>query len=74
MPNDQELKEFLAALDAVCTIALAAGLKNTEIAGALLARCQQIYLADDQYDLDGLSRLLTEASSWIEQRPRWNPE
>jgi hypothetical protein len=72
--SDQDFKDFLATLDAVCAIALASGMSNQAIAGALLARCQQLYLADGQADLQGLSDLLTAAQSWIDQRPRWDLE
>lgn len=74
MNNDQDLKDFLATLDALCTIALSSGMTNTAIAGALLARCQQLYLADGQADLQGLSDLLKAAQSWIDQRPTWPVE
>lgn len=72
--SDQDLNDFLATLDAVCAIALASGMSNQAIAGALLARCQQLYLADGSADLQGLSDLLSAAQSWIDQRPMWNIE
>lgn len=71
---DDDLEDFLAALDAILALALAQGIPNTELAGALLARCQQIYLADGAADLEGLSRLLTHARDFIDQRPSWKIE
>jgi hypothetical protein len=68
------LQDFLTAMDAILAVALAQGIKNTELAGALLARCQQIYLADGSADLEGLSRLLTHARDFIDQRPSWDIE
>lgn len=74
MISDQDFKDFLTTLDAVCAMALARGVSNQAIAGALLARCQQLYLADGQADLQGLSDLLTAAQQWIDQRPKWGLE
>jgi hypothetical protein len=71
---DDDLEDFLAALDAILALALAQGIPNTELSGALLARCQQIYLADGAADLEGLSRLLTHARDFIDQRPSWKIE
>jgi hypothetical protein len=71
---EDDLEHFLDALDTLLTVALEQGISNTELAGALLARCQQIYLADGSADLAGLSRLLTHARDFIDQRPTWDIE
>lgn len=77
MPNDQtdeQIADYLTALDAISLVAMASGVKPAELAGALLARTQHYYLYEDPSDLDGLERLLKMALNRIENRPSWTIE
>jgi hypothetical protein len=72
--NDQELRSFLEAFDALCQICMDAGIPSSQIAGAVLARVQHLYLADDQADIEGLVRLLELPLERLKSRPRFDIE
>jgi hypothetical protein len=72
--NDEELKSFLEAFDAICLVCLQNGISGAQLAGAVLARVQHLYLADDQADLAGLERLLEMPLKRLRSRPSWDIE
>lgn len=70
--HNEELLDFLSALDELCITAEELGLPGNYIAGALLARAQNWYLRDDPSDLAGLEELLEHALDNFRARPKWN--
>lgn len=72
--NEDELSaitHYLDVFDIITEAALEVGIEPSRIAGLLLARAQQVYLADDECDLAGLERLLEFALENIRNRPQF---
>lgn len=72
--NQQELEQFLEAFDAICLVCLQNGISGSQLAGAVLARVQHLYLADDRADIEGLIRLLEMPLDKLKNRPRFDIE
>ena len=66
------LEEFLNIVDAASTAAIAFGVEPAELAGALLARTQQLYTHGEDPDLAGLERLLEYSLDQLRTRPRFD--
>lgn len=73
MTND-DLESFLETFDLLCITAMKHGATGAELAGAVLARVQHLYLSDDQADLAGLERLLSVPLESIRNRPKFDIE
>ena len=70
--NEDELDEFLVAFDLLCLTAMTEfHATPAMLAGAVLARVQHLYLADDQADIEGLVKLLSYSVDQLNQRPQW---
>lgn len=70
--NEQELKSFLEAFDAICLVCLQQGIPSAQLAGAVLARVQHLYLADDRADIEGLIKLLELPLERLKNRPKFD--
>ena len=68
------VEEFLNIVDASSHAAMLMGVKPAELAGALLARVQQLYTLGPDPDLPGLERLLTYSLEQIRNRPKFDIE
>ena len=66
------LEEFLNIVDVAATAAMGFGVQPAELAGVLLARCQQLYTLGEDPDLDGLERLLEYSLEQLRTRPKFD--
>ena len=70
--RDTIIEEYLNLVDAASHAAMLMGLQPAELAGALLARVQQLYTLGPEPDLDGLERLLEYSLEQLKNRPRFD--